>query len=120
MAVIVQYIVVRNGVQKMTFTTKKEADNYDKMLDIADNMYALIESAELDIDEKLLEDMALYLAKNRDKAMAILRGAKPKPEPAKQADSQPGDADQPAAESKKEKKTGKMSGSKIKGKIQKK
>jgi len=37
MAVIVKYIVVRNGEEKMTFATKKEADAYDKMLDIADN-----------------------------------------------------------------------------------
>ena len=39
MAVIVKYIVVRNGVEKMTFATKKEADAHDKMLDIADNLY---------------------------------------------------------------------------------
>ena len=34
MAVIVKYIVVRNGEEKMTFATKKEADAHDKMLDI--------------------------------------------------------------------------------------
>ncbi len=79
MAVIVQYIVVRDGVQKMTFTTKKEADAYDKMLDISDNLYEFIDAAEMDIDEKQLEDISLFLAENRDKAISILRGTKPKP-----------------------------------------
>ena len=80
MAVIVKYIVVRNGVEKMTFTTKKEADAYDKMLDIADNLYELIESAELDIDESKIEDLSLFLAENKEKAANILRGLKPKRE----------------------------------------
>lgn len=80
MAVIVQYIVIRDGVQKMTFATKKEADAYDKMLDIADNLYDFIETANLDMDSKLLEDLTFFLAKNKDDTMAILRGAKPKPD----------------------------------------
>ncbi len=88
MAVIVKYIVVRNGVEKMTFTTKKEADTYDKMLDIADNVFDFIESARLDIDEGILEDLSLFLAENKDNAVSILKGIKPKPadskaEPAK-------------------------------------
>ncbi len=32
MAVIVKYVVVRDGKEDMIFTTKKEADAYDKML----------------------------------------------------------------------------------------
>jgi len=44
MAVIVKYIVVRNGEEKMTFSTKKEADAYDKMLDIADNLFEFLET----------------------------------------------------------------------------
>ena len=80
MAVIVKYIVVRNGVEKMTFTTKKEADAYDKMLDIADNLYELIASAGLDIDEGKIEDLSLFLAENKEKAGLLLRGMKPKPE----------------------------------------
>ena len=79
MAVIVQYIVIRDGVQKMTFATKKEADAYDKMLDIADNLYDFIETANLEMDDKLLEDLTFFLAKNKDQTMDILRGAKPKP-----------------------------------------
>ncbi len=79
MAVIVQYIVVRDGVQKMTFVTKKEADAYDKMLDIADNLFDFFKSDEFDIDEQQLEDFSLYLAKNKDKVIPILKGSKPRP-----------------------------------------
>lgn len=77
MAVIVRYIVERNGVEKMTFTTKKEADAYDKMLDIADNLFEFIESAELDIDESKIEDLSLFLAENKDTTLSLLRGVKP-------------------------------------------
>ncbi|MEA1967926.1 MAG: YebG family protein [Thermodesulfobacteriota bacterium] len=77
MAVIVKYIVVRNGDEKMTFATKKEADNHDKMLDIADNLHDFLNTAELKLNEKQMEDVALYLAENAGKVMPILRGVKP-------------------------------------------
>ncbi|MHA6386191.1 YebG family protein, partial [Escherichia coli] len=32
MAVEVKYVVIREGEEKMSFTSKKEADAYDKML----------------------------------------------------------------------------------------
>jgi uncharacterized protein len=51
MAVIVKYIVVRNGEEKMTFATKKEADAYDKMLDIADNLFEFLENSDLKLSE---------------------------------------------------------------------
>lgn len=82
MAVVVKYIVVRNGVEKMTFTSKKEADAYDRMLDIADDLYEYIETAGLDIKENILEELSLFMAQNKDRVMAILKGAKP-PQPAK-------------------------------------
>ena len=89
MAVIVQYIVVRDGVQKMTFVTKKEADTYDKMLDIADNLFDFIKSEQFDIDEQQLEDISLYLARNKDKVIPILKGSKPKPsEPAPEPENE--------------------------------
>ena len=88
MAVIVKYIVVRNGVEKMTFTSKKEADAYDKMLDIADDLFEYIETAGLDIKEEALEDLSLFLSQNKDRVINILKGIKPKekapsPAPAK-------------------------------------
>lgn len=88
MAVIVKYIVVRNGEEKMTFATKKEADAYDKMLDIADNLFEFLEKAKLKLTENQMEKISLHLAENRDDLIPILRGTKPKKKaPAKKADS---------------------------------
>jgi len=81
MAVIVKYIVVRNGEEKMTFATKKEADAYDKMLDIADNLFEFLEKSELKLPEEQLERISLLLAENRDVVMPILRGVAPKKQP---------------------------------------
>ncbi len=80
MAVIVKFIVVRNGEEKMTFATKKEADDYDKMLDIADNVYAFLEDSKVKLDETQLESISLLLAENREKLMLILRGGSLKKE----------------------------------------
>jgi uncharacterized protein len=78
MAVIVKYIVVRNGDEKMTFATKKEADEYDKMLDIADNVLEFLANSKLGVEESQLQDMSLYLAQNRDTFVTILKGSRPK------------------------------------------
>ncbi|GAB6095876.1 hypothetical protein JCM14469_21290 [Desulfatiferula olefinivorans] len=98
MAVVVKYIVVRNGVEKMTFTSKKEADAYDKMLDIADELYGYIETAGLDIKEELLEELSLFLSQNKDHVITLLKGAKPEPESRKGTGKKKGDPspDKPA------------------------
>ncbi len=85
MAVVVKYIVVRNGEEKMTFATKKEADAYDKMLDIADNLFEFLDKSELKLPEDQMEKISLLLAENRDVVMPILRGVNPK----KQAPAKP-------------------------------
>ncbi len=81
MAVIVKYIVVRNGEEKMTFATKKEADAYDKMLDIADNLFNFFEKSKIKpkikIAETQLEEISLLLAENRIELIHVLRGVKP-------------------------------------------
>lgn len=87
MAVIVKYIVVRNGEEKMTFATKKEADAHDKMLDIADNLFDFLESAKTKLTEDQLEEISLVMAQKRDALMLILRGMNPKKQaPSKLAD----------------------------------
>ena len=78
MAVIVKYIVVRNGEEKMTFATKKEADAYDKMLDIADNLFEFLDNSKIKLNENQLEDISLLIAENRAELIPILRGVKPK------------------------------------------
>ena len=85
MAVIVKYIVVRNGEEKMTFATKKEADAHDKMLDIADNLFDFLECTKTKLTEAQLEEVSLIMAQKREELMPILRGIKPK----KKAPSKP-------------------------------
>ena len=76
MAVIVKYVVERNGVEKMTSTSKKEADAYDKMLDVADGLTDFISTSSLEIDDRLTEELALYLAQNSASLQQILKGGK--------------------------------------------
>jgi hypothetical protein len=98
MAVIVKYIVVRNGEEKMTFATKKEADAYDKMLDIADNLFEFLDKSELKLPEDQMEQISLLLAENRDVVMPILRGVNPKkPAPAKSKKTSEKSSDDPKA-----------------------
>ncbi len=82
MAVIVKYVVERNGEEKMTFTSKAEADAYDKMLDMADELFELIGKSELLEDEGKQEELSLFLAQNKEEVLFAL-GAKRKPAPKK-------------------------------------
>jgi len=75
MSVVVQYVVVRDGAEKMTFTSKAEADAYDKMLDMADALVPLLAAGGVMDDEDKLNDLALHLAKERE-ALLIALGAK--------------------------------------------
>lgn len=75
MAVITQFVVVRDGVEKMTFTSKKEADAYDRMLDIADNLIPFIQASEASIDDGAAEKLAFYMASNKDTLAALLKGS---------------------------------------------
>lgn len=112
MAVIVKYIVVRNGEEKMTFATKKEADAYDKMLDVADNLFDFLETSEIELSEDQLETISLLLAENKTTLIQILKGIKPKETP--KAKSRPETAQAPAekTEKKTEKKSDKKPGPK--------
>ena len=77
MAVIVKYVIERNGVEKMTFTAKHEADAYDKMLDVADELFVLLEQSQLVKEETQRESLALFLAQHKDELLQAL-GAKAK------------------------------------------
>ncbi|MEZ8143969.1 multidrug DMT transporter permease [Enterovibrio norvegicus FF-33] len=80
MAVIVKYVVERNGEEKMTFTSKAEADAYDKMLDMADELFELLGKSGAAADEAQREELSLFLAQNREDVLCAL-GAKRKPTP---------------------------------------
>ena len=77
MAVIIKYVVERNGAEKMTFTSKAEADAYDKMLDMADELFLVLGQSKLLADEAQQESLALFLAQNKDDILQAL-GAKAK------------------------------------------
>jgi len=76
MAVVVKYVVERNGVERMTFTSKKEADAYDKMLDIAESLEVMLEKVDVPLSEQQIESLALEIAKEKDQFMAVLKGVK--------------------------------------------
>ncbi|WP_028118064.1 YebG family protein [Ferrimonas senticii] len=76
MAVIVKYVVERNGEEVMTFSSKQQADAYDKMLDLADELVPFLAASEL-LEEAKQEELAMYLAKHKDDLMNLLKGKKP-------------------------------------------
>jgi len=73
-AVIIKYIVERKGVEKMTFTSKKEADAYDKMLDSADQLATFLGASTVTLDDQQLEELGLYLASNKEIVMNLFKG----------------------------------------------
>ena len=83
MAVEVKDIVVRKGEEKMSFTSQKDANAHDKMLDIGDSLNDYLES-ELesffpsDVKEKekikMQEEFCVYLSKNRADLITLLKG----------------------------------------------
>ena len=74
MAVIIKYIVERKGVEKMTFTSKKEADAYDKMLDSADQIALFLSESPVSLDDQQLEELGLYVASNKDILQNLFKG----------------------------------------------
>ena len=109
MAVIVKYVVVHDGKEDMIFTTKHEAEAYDKTLDIAERLYAFLQTAEIDIAEDQLDDLTFFMASQRDPIGKLLRGAKLETPNAGAKPSQlpPDQADEPLASQKKSSKAAK-------------
>lgn len=77
MAVAVKYVVVRNGEEKMTFANKKDADAYDKMLDLADSLGEWLQQAPITLEDEQREGLSFFLAENKEALTQILRGAMP-------------------------------------------
>ena len=74
MAVVAVWKCDRDGSM---FVNKKEAEEHDKMLELAENISALIDSSIKGIDEKHSEEIGLLLAKHRDN---LAKACKGKPE----------------------------------------
>lgn len=77
MAVEVKYVVVRKGEEKMTFANKKEADAYDKMLDLADSLGEWLQQAPVMLEEEQREGLSFFLAEHKETLAQLLRGAVP-------------------------------------------
>jgi uncharacterized protein len=80
MAVITKFFVVRDGVElDKVFSEKKDADAYDKMLDAADQLAEFIKKGELEIklDDKSINEISVFLAKNGPEVTKILKMVKP-------------------------------------------
>lgn len=77
MSVEVRYHVIREGNEIAVYTSKKEADAHDKMLDIAESLADFIRDVEMfDVEDDVLEELCIHLSKNRDSVIRLLRGQK--------------------------------------------
>lgn len=76
MAVETKFVVVRKGEEKMTFASKKEADAYDKMLDMAEAFTDWLLQSGMQMGETQAENLGLYLAEQKEAVQHILRTSK--------------------------------------------
>ena len=78
MAIIIRYVVEHKGVEKFVTADKKEADKYDKMLDLADNLSEYIEAKGIELEPSILEDLSVMLAKNSLSLAKLIKGSSAK------------------------------------------
>ncbi len=76
MAVEIKYVVIREGEEKMSFASKKEADAYDKMLDLAEVLNDWLVACPLELDEAQRDNMSMWLAERKDALHHILKSGK--------------------------------------------
>lgn len=74
MSIIIQYVVEHKGIEKLVTTDKKEADKYDKMLEVADNLAEYVQAKGFTLEAPLLEELSILLAKNKEAVAKLLRG----------------------------------------------
>lgn len=77
MAVESRFVVIRHGVEAKTFMDKKSADDYDKMLDMADNLADVLEKSPIELSDSASEELSIYLAQHRDEVLIALLAKKP-------------------------------------------
>jgi len=76
MAVESRFVVIRQGVEAKTFMDKKSADEYDKMLDMADNLADVFSNSSITLSDAIAEELSIYLAQNRDEVLVALLAKK--------------------------------------------
>ncbi len=75
MAVVTLYMSDRDS--NKTFSDKKAADNYDKILELAENVSVWMEQSIDGLSEKQCENIGMLIAENRD---LLAKAIKNKPE----------------------------------------
>jgi len=75
MAVVTLYMSDRDSNQ--TFSDKKLADNYDKMLELAENVSLWVEKSIDGLSEDQIESIGMLIAENKD---VLAKAIKSKPE----------------------------------------
>lgn len=76
MAVESRFVVIRHGVEAKTFMDKKSADEYDKMLDMADNLADVFAQSPIELSDSASEELSIYLAQHRDEVLIALLAKK--------------------------------------------
>ncbi|GLX81549.1 YebG family protein [Thalassotalea eurytherma] len=92
MAVETRYVVIRQNAEVKTFMDKKAADEYDKMLDMADNLTEIFAKSPVELSEDVTEELSIYLASHREELLIALQAKKPKvtkPKPVKKVAEKP-------------------------------
>ena len=77
MAVESRFVVIRNGVEAKTFMDKKSADEYDKMLDMADNLSQMLSQSSVELSDSANEELSIFLAQHREEVLVALLAKKP-------------------------------------------
>ena len=72
MAVVTLFMSDRDTSK--TFTSKKEADEYDKMLELAEAVSFFVEKNIEGLDEKQIESIGLLFARQKDQLALALKG----------------------------------------------
>jgi len=72
MAVVSLYMSDRDS--STTFTDKKSADNYDKMLELAENVSIWMEKSIEGLSEAQIESIGLLIAENKDNLAKAIKG----------------------------------------------
>ena len=89
MAVESRFVVIRQGVEVETFMDKKAADDYDKMLDMADNLSEMFAQAPVELSEEAREELSIFLAQNRENVLIALQAKKAKAQNSKAIVAEP-------------------------------
>ena len=71
MAVVAKWMCDRDNTM---FDSKKEADAYDKMLELAEQFSALLQARVSGVDESQAEDFGIFLARHKEQIVKACKG----------------------------------------------